>query len=127
MKRKKGLFEPQPELAGLIMTRIYREEKKLALKRVGAFSAVSVAGVLALIPTWNLFAVALSTSGFLNFSSLLFSDWSSVSAHVGDFIFSLAESLPIVELSLLLLVGSVLFAGVVSLISDLTHFKMLYE
>ena len=113
---------PNPELKDLIMKRILMEERKRATRGVSIFSVFSVVSI------WGSFSLgeylwgAAHASGFLQFISLVFSDWSLILSHGNAFLLSLAESFPVIELSIFL---AAITAAVWSVSYFLADFKII--
>ncbi len=114
--------EPSSHLEDLIMKRILKEEKKRATRGVSIFSVFSA------ISIWGSFSLGeylwstIHTSGFLQFASLIFSDWSLVLSHGNNFLLSLAESFPVIELSIFL---AAMVAAIWSISYLLADFKII--
>ena len=96
-------LEPPIGLLNRIMLRIDEECRGLARARVFCFGSLSLIALLALIPASKELYSEISESGFLQFTSLLFSDAGALSAYSKDFIFSLVESFPAFGASAVLL------------------------
>lgn len=103
---QKKIFETMPAppagLAVRIMLRIARKRRRCLTVKAWAFGA-ALAGSVSLI-VYGSFAAAAdaSRSGFLVFSSLLFSDFSATAANFSDFLLSVAESFPVFSAAILL-------------------------
>jgi len=96
--------EPSQELLAKIMLRVQKEERLLVIKRRTAifFVATLISG-LAFIPAWQMLSSGLASSGFVQFLSLLFSDFEIIaSSYWQNFIFSLLEAVPVVNLIIFL-------------------------
>jgi hypothetical protein len=97
-----GKIEPSENLEGRILRSIAAERlqavrRKLAYARVGmAFSAAG------LMYAFSVFGRAFLKSDFWNLTKLAFSDGSTVTSHFGNFALSLLETLPVVEISAML-------------------------
>lgn len=93
---------PPADLLGRVVARLAREKRINSFRRLLFFSfssAVSLAGIILLFRS---VASSLLESGFWRFFSLLFSDFSVVMANWQNFFGSLLESLPIINLILVL-------------------------
>ena len=97
-------LEPSTGLLEKILKRIHKEERVLVLRRTIIFSITSILSVFALIPSFIILSSDFNQSGFLNFSSLIFSDFSSVATYWKSFSLILLETLPIFSLALFLAV-----------------------
>ena len=97
-------IEPPSGLLDRILNRIHREERILVLKRIIIFSTTLVLSLIGIIPSFNILLSNFSQSGFLNFSSLIFSDFSSVTTYWQSFAMILLETLPVVSIALFLAV-----------------------
>lgn len=96
-----------------IMLRIKAEQRLLAIKqRVVIFSLVFIGSVIAFVPTFRMVQAEISSSGFLQFFSLIFSDLGTVLAYWQSFTMSLLETLPAFSLAIFL---AVVFAFLESL------------
>ena len=107
--------EPSQNLEDLIMKKIMEEERKRAVRGISIFSLFSVASLWGSISLGEYLWSAFYTSGFFQFASLVFSDWSLVLSHGNNFMLSLAESFPVIELSIFL-------AAVVAAIWSISYF-----
>ncbi len=95
-------IEPPKGLLEKILKRIHKEERILVLRRTIIFSATLIASIIGFVPAFNMLSADFSRSGFLNFLSLIFSDFSSVMPHWQNLAMILLESLPAVSLALFL-------------------------
>ncbi len=87
--------EPPEGLLVKILLRIEEERRRRALRgRILIFGILSFAAAGALVPAWNELQSEISQSGFLQFTSLFFSDFTVLMAYWKEFAFSLLESLP---------------------------------
>jgi hypothetical protein len=96
-------YEPSRELQGRILRviavkRMRSIRRNLMLVRVGF-----VASLGALAYTLAVFGKAFLNSDFWNLVKLAFSDTGVVGSHFGDFSLSLLETLPVMEIFLILL------------------------
>jgi hypothetical protein len=96
--------EPSPELFIKIMKRIRREERFLAFKKIGALSTILALSLIAFIPAIKMLAQELESSGFIQFASLLFSDFEIVKSYWQSFSLTLLETLPALSLILCLVI-----------------------
>ncbi|MFA5188789.1 MAG: hypothetical protein WC460_05495 [Patescibacteria group bacterium] len=95
--------EPPNDLFGKIMERIGQEKKLQMLKRRIFILAASLFGALILfIPALKAVISGFVESGFAQYFSLLFSDAGIVLTYWQNYALSLLETLPVVNLILLL-------------------------
>jgi len=92
--------EPSPELFGCVMKAIYDQQILARARRkflvFSSLAAASIAGaVLAFIALWQSFA----QSGAIQFISLIFSDTGAVLALFQDYMLSVWETLPVLDLA----------------------------
>lgn len=86
--------EPPEGLAERILVRIAQRERRMLVAKIAATAAVFVASLAA---TWMGFAdfqANIAQTGFLQFASLLFSNFSSITANLPDFALSMIEAFP---------------------------------
>lgn len=108
-------IEPPNGLLEKIMKRIHREERILVFKRTALFSVTFIASVVGLYPALKMLISDFSQSGFFNFFSLMFSDFSVVTTYWQSFVMILLQTLPAVSLALFLAVLLTLFQSAVYL------------
>lgn len=101
-----GIANPPAGLLAKVMERIKLEQEKRIRRRLWLFSASSALSLIALVLTFQMAKAEFSESGFLNFFSLLFSDFGVIISYWRNFLASLLESLPVI--SLMLFLGSLL-------------------
>lgn len=89
------------KLSAKIMLRIRKEQKILAIKRAFIFSLTAISSAVVFIFALKMVGDGVAESGFLQFFSLLFSDFRIVIIHWKSFVFSLLESLPAMGLVIL--------------------------
>ncbi|MDO8600802.1 MAG: hypothetical protein Q7R73_04360 [bacterium] len=93
-----------------IIARIHEEERLLSLKkRLILFSTTIFVSVGGFIPVVSILRQEFAQSGFLQFLSLMFSDFGAVMANWQDFGLALLESLPIMGMAAFLLTILVFF------------------
>ena len=97
-------IQPPKDLLEKILKRIHREERILVLRRIIIFSVTLTASLLSFVPTIKILLSDFNQSGFVNFFSLIFSDFSSVATYWQSFTLILLESLPALSLALFLAV-----------------------
>jgi len=89
-----GLFDK-------IMNRIRKEQRLSALRRRLIFSSLGlIASVAVFIPALKVVQRELYQSGFLQFVSLLFSDFEIIIVYWQNFVISLLESIPAMSLTI---------------------------
>jgi len=95
-------MEPPMGLLNRVMNRI-REEKQLIIlkRRMVIFSVGLLASVAIFIPVFRWVQADLIQSGFLQFFSLVFSDFKIVITYWQNFGMSLLETIPAVSLAVL--------------------------
>ena len=102
-----------------IVARIHRAEQKRARLRLGCATLGTLLSCVVFIPVFNYFVLELVQSGVTQYISLVLSDGGLLLASWQEFLLSLAESLPITGISLLL--GIIfLFLGSLRLASHYT-------
>jgi len=97
-------MEPRSELLSIIIKRLHKEERILAVRRVVLFAIMFACSVIGLVPAFNMLMSDISSSGFYNFFSLIFSDFSVVATYWQNFTMILLETLPALSLALFLAV-----------------------
>ena len=112
-------IEPPLDLLDKVISRV-GEERRMALikKRLAISAGVGFGALVALVFAGGMFIDDANRSGFLQFSSLIFSDWSTLLAFWKEFAFSLLESIPVFSLAALLAVIAVLILSFKFLIYD---------
>lgn len=96
------------DLTKKILIRIAKRERQLLFIKIATSASIFIASVSGIFFAWKDLITTLSQSGFFDIASLAVSDFSSISANLPDFIFSMIESFPIFTAALLL--SGVLFA-----------------
>ena len=103
--------EPSPRLFKAVMERLDRERRLSALRhRLIAANIFLGVCVVCSIPLFRAVAGEFARSGFVQYLSLLLSDFKTVSVYWQDLVLSLAESLPVASAASAL--GLVTLAGV---------------
>ena len=116
-------IEPPKGLLGKIIKRIHKEERLLVFRRVTIFSITLAISLLAFVPTFKILISDFSQSGFINFFSLIFSDFYAVTTYWKSFTMILLETLPTVSLALFLAVVLLLLQSVKSLTKNIKIIK----
>lgn len=102
---KKGYhIEPPSGLLGKCINRIHKEERVLVVKKLSMFSLMLLASVAGFFPSLKMLLTDFANSGFFNFFSLIFSDFSSVAQYWQSFSMILLQTLPAVSLAVFLTV-----------------------
>jgi hypothetical protein len=100
----KKSINPPDNLLPRIMARIGREKRLLAIKRVILFSFGIILPLAAFFPILRLLVADISSSGLTQYLSLVFSDTGAIMASWSDYLLSIAESLPVVPITGLLII-----------------------
>jgi len=95
-------MEPPIGLLEKIIKRIHKEERFLAFKKLFIFSVMFVVSVIGLVPSFKILSSDFNSSGFFQFSSLIFSDFSSVLIYWQSFAMILLETIPAISLAIFL-------------------------
>ena len=94
---------PSAGLLNRIMERIHYEQHRKTLRwRLGFFALMLTGSAVAAWPAFRATQLALVESGFVQFFSLIFSDFGIVLSYWDSFGLLLLESLPVVSLVVLL-------------------------
>jgi len=112
-------IEPPAGLLEKILNRIHSKERLFVLRRIIVFSVLLVGSLFALIPSFKILAADLGQSGFIHFFSLLFSDFSYVTAYWQSFTMILLETLPALSLVLCLALLVILLQSAKSLTKNI--------
>ena len=99
-----NMVNPPAGLLEKILKRIHKEERLLVLRRIFLFSIMLTASLFGFFPALNLLISDLSQSGFLQFLSLTFSDFSTITMYWRSFTMTLLQTLPAISLALFLAV-----------------------
>lgn len=112
------LIEPPTGLFEKIMARIHREERFILIRRLFVFSGLLAGSLIGIIPSFKLILSEASSSGFFNFSSLIFSDFSLVVKYWQSFGMAILQTLPAVGLAIFLAVILVMLQSIKSLVKN---------
>ena len=96
-------FEPSEKLRANILARIDFEKRRSSRIRLAVLGTVVAASFGAVIPSFQYAWRAFFQSGFYEYLSLLFSDSGAVLASWKTFILSLAETIPLAEMTIFLI------------------------
>ncbi len=106
------------------MWRIRKEERLMALKkRVVFFSIIMGGSIIAFIPALGAVQAEISQSGFLQFLSLIFSDFEIIINYWQSFVISLLETIPAISIAIFLAVIFVFLESLKFLARDI---KIIY-
>ncbi len=112
--------EPPEGLFEQVMNHIQKEQGLLRLKRQAAIFALSTTcSAIAFIPAWRIVWAGFAESGFIQFFSLLFSDFEIVVTYWQNFALSLLETLPVMSLIILFVIILVFLESLKLLIKDI--------
>lgn len=91
----KKIPEPRAELFDTVMKRIRKEERFLLMrKRLAAATVMMLGSGIMLFPLFGAVRTSLAESGFMEFLSLIFSDFKLVLSYWQSFSWALLESFP---------------------------------
>ena len=111
--------EPSKELFFKVIGRIKKEKRMITVRRrLVLFSGAFAISSGFIIPVFNATKNGLATSGFLEFSSLIFSDTRLIIANWQSFMFSLLESVPVMSLITLLILVLIFFKSLKEITED---------
>ncbi|MDE2001673.1 MAG: hypothetical protein KGI60_03885 [Patescibacteria group bacterium] len=107
------LREPAPpySLYERIVARIQQEVIKAARRRVFFYGAVTLTAVLLFVPALQVAVQSFMQSGTATYLSLLVSDTQLVMSSWQDYLFSITDSLPLFDITLVLAVLFVLLGS----------------
>ncbi len=101
------------------------EEKYLLAKRRTLFSGFSlITSFICFWETAKYLSVEISSSGFINYFSFLFSDTGAIGLFWRELIFSLAETFPVVGIGILCIFAFVSIASIKSLAFNFFELKI---
>ena len=90
-----GSPEPPAGLAKAILLRIERRERRILIAKIVATACVFGVSLFVALAGFADFRAGLAQSGFLQFGSLLFSDFSFTVANFPEFLLSMIEAFPV--------------------------------
>lgn len=93
------------ELKQSILARVDKIERRVVFIKTTLFGATLLGSLSLIVFGVNAVIADASHSGFFAFSSLLFSDFSSIFANFSDYVLSMIESFPVFS-------SAILFAGI---------------
>ncbi len=110
MIKSRNNIEPPNGLYEKIITRIHKERRLLTIRnRIFIFSVGLLGSLAAFWPAYRAVKIEFLQSGFFQFVSLMFSDFSVVATHWQNFTLALLEALPIMSLIIFFVVLFILF------------------
>jgi hypothetical protein len=92
---QKAKYEPDYDLTRIVWSTIIIRDKRNSRFKLWIFSFVGFASLVEMVPTFKILFTDLTRSGFYEYFSLIFSDTGSIISYWKEFVFSLAESLPV--------------------------------
>jgi hypothetical protein len=113
---------PREKLFPSIMKRLQREERKRAFRRLAFFSACFAGSLSAVFFAFLYFEKGLADSGFVQFFSLIFTDFSVIVHYWQIFSLTLIEAVPVAATSFLLLAGLALLLSLKELALTIKKF-----
>ncbi len=107
-------------LLGKIMFRI-REEKRLSStrRRLAVFSISAIGSLVAFVPIFQMMQSEISNSGFVQFLSLIFSDFGTVMAYWQNFALTILETLPVLSLIAIFVVVFIFLESIMFISKDI--------
>ena len=114
---------PDPSLYDKVIFAVNREERRVATIKASIFSVLSFVSVSGFLWSLKYLFESMSSSGFSQFLSLVFSDGFSVLKYAGDYILSMTDSLPVVALLVFLVLALVMVISVSYMISGLRQVR----
>lgn len=116
-----------PEVpAGLldkILARIQKEKRFSAIRQTIIFTCTLMASLLACFPAFKLLYAEANQSGFLNFLSLIFSDFSLIMPYWQNFGLALLESLPSISLAAFLFIFIMVLQSIKLLLKNIKFLR----
>jgi hypothetical protein len=111
------------ELQQSIMLKIHRYQRRVLIAKTAGFGALCAASLSFIVLGYFNLMSSLAQSGFFQFASLFFSDFSSAAANFQDFAFSIVESFPVFSAALILgaIVATIWSAG--NFIEDFSYLR----
>lgn len=111
--------DPPAQLCGNILAKIENEQKRTAKIKAAFSGLLALASFIAAFPAAGYILQGLQSSGFYQFASLVFTDGGTIfSYYFKEFALSLAESVPVLELSIFLTVLFILMISFKFLIKN---------
>lgn len=117
--------EPPSGLFERIVNRIHKEQRLLTIRRRIAIFSVGLSGSsVVFIPVFKMLSAELAESGFIQFLSLLFSDFSIVARYWQSFVLTLLETLPAISLIVFLTIIFVFLESLKFLIKNTKSLRL---
>ena len=105
-----------------IMNRIHKERQFLIRKRIVVFALLFMGSLIAVFPAFRALEKSITESGFMQFLSLIFTDFRMVVTYWQSFVLSLLESLPIINLTIFLIIILAFLESIKFLARDIRSF-----
>lgn len=115
--------EPSDGLFGVILQHFQKEQRFLIIKRSLLFFFIFIVSAAAVVPSFQAARAGLVDSGFIQFFSLLFSDFKIVMTDWQNFIFALLESLPAANLAIFFITILVFLESLKFLLKNIKEVK----
>jgi hypothetical protein len=97
---QKAKYESDPSLAENVWRAVIARDKHINRLKLWAFAFIGLASLAGLVPALKALLSDLAQSGFSEYFSLIFSDSGLILSYWKELFFSLAESLPILSVTL---------------------------
>jgi hypothetical protein len=97
-------IEPKKGLSSAVLSRIYKYRQRVARIKFAILSLISVASGTALFPVVSYALSSLTETGSYEYLSLLFSDGVAILPYWKEFAFTIIETIPVFEISMVLAV-----------------------
>ena len=120
------ILTPPEGLYSRIINRINYEQKLLQLKRRLFLSAFFLIGAsFTSIPLYRDFALQIKQGEFIQFFTLLFTDYKIISSYLSDYLLSLVESLPVISFALLCAIILIILVSAIRILKYTFELKQL--
>lgn len=93
-------YQENAELAENIWLNIIMRKRRLIRIKLWAFSSLGLVSFVGLIPAWKSLLSNMAQSGFYEYLSLAFMSGGSIFSYWKEFALSIAESLPIMSITI---------------------------
>ena len=118
---KQARYEPSLELKNKIWNKILLRNKRIVYFKLISFSFVGIASLAGFIPMFKILINDFAQSGFYEYFSLAFSNGGIFSVYWKEFAFSLAESLPTMNIALLFILLFIFFLSLHNVIKQIIN------
>ena len=118
------VFEPEPGLYEKILQKIEIKRMLVSRHRFFVFLILLILSLVAVVPVVKMLISDFSSSGFIQFFSLMFSDSSIILSHWKTFVLTLLESLPIVSTVLFLILLFIALESIRSMSRDIKFLSL---